>query len=227
MRGAVYLVASGQNGLLPRIAKQAYDAVGKRNALVAVSYAPVAGDARGLAFMSQRMGQLFPEATIERFAVEGEHGAQRHVRAREVVDRADIVFVSGGDPALGAKLLDRSGASGWIREAHARGAPIFGVSAGAIALGAWWADWPEDLADDEVQQLEQTDLVPCVGVVPRHVFDTHNEQDDWDELRFVAKLCARRRERATFVGIPTRGALVFGKDGTMEVVGEAPFRLQP
>jgi cyanophycinase-like exopeptidase len=227
MRGPVYLVASGQNGLLPQVARRAYEALGKKGARVAVSYAPVAGDARGLKFMSARTADLFPDATIERFAVDGEQGGAND-RARAIVERADLVFVSGGDPTLGAKVLDKSGASGWMREAQARGVPHLGVSAGAILLGSWWADWPEE--DDAepmsvTTQVEHTDLVPCVGVVPRHVFDTHNERDDWDELRIVAKLCSRRKQKAQFLGIPTRGALVFDEQGAMEVVGEPPFHL--
>jgi cyanophycinase-like exopeptidase len=141
------------------------------------------------------------------------------------VDRADLVFVSGGDATLGARILDDSGASAWLREANARGIAMMGVSAGSIALGAWWADWHEDESGDEEDHLARTGLVRGIGAVPGHVFDTHNEEDDWDELRFIAKLCERRGETARFVGIPTGGALVFHGDGSMETVGNAPFVL--
>lgn len=236
MPGSVYLVGSGQDGVLGEVARRACRELGKERPRVAVTYAPVAGDRRGLKFMSERMPGLFPGATLERFAVDGESGAMAAAEARAVVDRADLVFVSGGDPALGAKVLGASGASEWMRAAHARGVPMMGVSAGSIVLGAWWADWPEDDEGTEEEQLERTGLVECVRAVEGHVFDTHNEEDDWDELRLVAKLLERRTggaggaaggsSRPHFLGIPTGGALVFRPDGSMEVVGKSPFQLR-
>jgi hypothetical protein len=212
--GLVVLVASGQDGLLPAMARRAYGALGKAKARVAVTYAPVAGDAGGLKFMSERMAPLFPDAIVETIEEDS-----------AVVERADLIFVSGGDPTLGADVLERTGAAGWIRAGHARGTPVMGVSAGAIVLGQWWVRWPEDGEDDD-EELEQTSLVRCLGIVADHVFDTHNEEDDWDELRVAARLVQRRGESAVFLGIPTRGALVCAADGSMEVVGEPPFRLR-
>lgn len=208
--GPVYLVATG-DALLPKVARRAYDALGKSRARVAVSYAPVARDPRGLKFMSERMTRLFPDATLE------------PLDSRADADRADLIFVSGGDPTLGAKVLEQTGASEWLRSASARGAAVMGVSAGAIALGAWWADWGDDDEDDD--ESAAAALVRCAGVVPGIVFDTHNEEDDWDELRIVSRLCGRAGEKARFVGIPSGGALVF-RDGEMEVVGHRPFELR-
>lgn len=61
--GPVYLVASGQDGLLGPMAKRALDALGKDKPRVAVTYAPVDGDGQGMRFMSGRMPGLFPGAT--------------------------------------------------------------------------------------------------------------------------------------------------------------------
>jgi hypothetical protein len=212
MSGTAYLVASGQDGLLPQVAQRAYRALGKARARVAVTYAPVAGDAAGLKFMRDRMSGLFPDAIFE--SLDDDPTA---------LDRADLVFVSGGDPTLGAIVLEQAGASAALREAHARGTPLMGVSAGAILLGDWWVKWPDEGDDDA--DLQRTSLVKCTGVVAGHVFDTHNEEDDWDELRIAARLVERAGERAVFLGIPTGGALVVAGDGSIEVVGEQPFRL--
>jgi putative intracellular protease/amidase len=209
--GTVYLVGSGQDGVLEQVARRAVHALGKDRPRVAVTYAPVSGDARGLKFMTDRMGRLFPGAVLE--TIEDDPA---------VVERADLVFVSGGDPTLGAKVLEASGAAQWLRQASARGVPVMGVSAGSIVLGAWWADWPED----DSEELDDIRLVACTRVVDGHVFDTHNEEDGWDELRIVAELCDRRGESARFLGIPTGGALVFAAGGGMEVVGEPPFTLR-
>src|SRR5215831_5564256 len=97
MKGTSYLVGSGEEGLLTQVARRARQGIGKANVRVAVSYAPVAGDARGLEFMSQRMARLFPGAVLSRFAVAGEEGAPPPDVARAIVERADLLFVSGGD----------------------------------------------------------------------------------------------------------------------------------
>jgi len=212
MSGTVYLVATGQDGLLPRVAERAYRSLGKSRARVAVTYAPVAGNPAGLAFMRDRMGGLFPDAILE--TIDDDPTA---------LERADLIFVSGGDPTLGAIVLDKAGTATALRDAQARGTPMMGVSAGAILLGQWWVKWPEEGDHDE--DLQRTSLVPCIGVIAAHVFDTHNEEDDWDELRVAARLVERRGERAVFLGIPTGGALILEGDGSVEVVGEPPFRL--
>jgi hypothetical protein len=82
-----------------------------------------------------------------------------------------------------------------------------------------------DAADfrDTAEELALTPLVPGVDVASGWVFDTHNERDHWDELKYVSALCTRRKHKARFVGIPTGGALVIHPDGKMESVGEAPF----
>ncbi len=212
MKGTAYLVASGQDGLLPLVATRAYGALSKSRARVAVTYAPVHGDSSGLKFMSERMAPLFPDAILE--TLDGDP---------EAALRADLIFVSGGDPTLGATVLEQTGTAAHIREAHAHGTPVMGVSAGTIILGEWWVKWPEDGQEDE--NLERTSLVRCTGIVAGHVFDTHDEEDDWDELRVAARLLRRQGEQAVFLGIPTGGALVVSGDGSIETVGERPFHL--
>jgi hypothetical protein len=209
MHGTVYLVASGEGPTLRDVAKRALADAAKpgRPPRVAVTYAPVEGDARGVKFMSGRMPGLFPGATLETIT---------HDRA--VVDRADLVFVSGGDPTHGAKVLARTGAGPWIREAAERGVPVMGVSAGAILLGDWWIDWPED----EDAPVEHASLVACIGVVKGHVFDAHDEADGWQELHAAATLLRARKMHAALMGIPTGGALIRASDGNFEVVGPAP-----
>jgi cyanophycinase-like exopeptidase len=217
MRGSIYLVASGQDGVLPSIAKQAYDALGKTRALVGVSYAPVSGDPAGRRFMSERMPRLFPEAELA--TIDDDPG---------VVQRADLLFVSGGDTALGGHVLEASGVSARLRDAVEAGTPIMGVSAGAIVLGDWWVEWPEEVAETPAADVGPSGscLIRCTGVVKRHVFDTHNEEDDWDELRIAAALVRQSGEDATFLGIPTGGALVFGEGGIMHAIGVPPFQLR-
>jgi hypothetical protein len=218
MTGTIYLVASGQDGLLTEVARRAMTALGKPRPRIAVTYAPVEGDAAGLRFMSERMAGLFPGAELETLASD-----------RAVVDRADLVFVSGGDPCLGAKTLASTGSAAWIRDASARGVPTMGVSAGAILLGDWWIDWGEE--DGEGEATAEPTLLPCLGVAAGHVFDTHDEADGWQELHTAAGLLEARGIAAHVLGIPTRGALVLealeaGGKPHLEVIGDPPMRLR-
>jgi hypothetical protein len=212
VHGPAHLVASGEGDTLATVAKRALEqvqrALGKRAPVVAATYAPVENNPDGMKFMSGRTKTLFPGATLEIIDTD-----------RAVVDRADLVFVSGGDPTHGAKVLAKTGAATWIREASARGVPTFGVSAGAILLGDWWVDWPED---DEAP-LEDANLVPCIGAVAGHVFDAHDEADDWGELRAAATLLKARQIQARLLGIPTGGALIWTSSSEFEVVGIPPF----
>lgn len=47
----------------------------------------------------------------------------------------DAVVMTGGDPFLLLDAVRRSGADRWLQDAHARGAPIAGQSAGAMVCG--------------------------------------------------------------------------------------------
>src|SRR5579883_133812 len=104
-----YLVGSGQDGVLAQVAARAARELGQAAApRVAVTYAPVHGDPGGLRFMSGRMARLFPGAAAIETADDDP----------AAVDRADLVFVSGGDPTLGARVLEDTGLAARIREAH-------------------------------------------------------------------------------------------------------------
>jgi cyanophycinase-like exopeptidase len=217
--GVVYLVGSGQHSLLGDIAARALAATKKKRPRVAISHAPIAENKQGLAFMKKMAAKMFHGAEVASFAVQGEPHSMSAGEARAIVDEADLVFVSGGDPALGAKLLVEAGADEWLRAARARGAAIMGVSAGSIVLGAYWAEWPEEPPKDDPN--EGARLVPCVGVAGDLVVDTHNEEDGWDELHVVRRLAHAAKKKGRFVGIPTGGAIVIGAGDRFESVGNA------
>ena len=217
--GRVYLVASGQDGSLEAMAARALAETGARAPRVALSYAPIADSPEGLASMGRVVGQLFKGADVMRFALEGEEGAMNPGAAQDVIERADLVFVVGGDPVLGAKILRAEGGEVWLRAARARGAAMLGVSAGSILLGAWWAAWPDAFAEGT--------LVECTGVAGELVIDCHDEASDWEELRLVKQMCESNglAERLRFIGIPTGGAIVVHPDGSHETVGNPPLHL--
>jgi hypothetical protein len=105
-----------------------------------------------------------------------------------------------------------------VREARARGAVSVGLSAGSIALCAFWASWPDDDPDANATVL------PCLRVVPDLVVDCHAEGDDWEELRVVRHQLGKDAHRLRFAGIGSGSALVVGSDESLEWIGK-PFSL--
>jgi cyanophycinase-like exopeptidase len=165
------------------------------------------------------VGRSFGDAEVTRFTVAGERDPMPADEARAIVEQADLVFLSGGDPVLGARILVDSGADAWLRDARARGTALGGGSAGAIMLGAWWATWP----DEPNGPFDGGTLVPCTCVVPDLVVDTHAEEDAWAELALVRGMLDAAGHHPRLRGIPTDGGLIVHPDGGLETVGDGPF----
>lgn len=236
-KGAVYMFAGGGKSVLEELAERALAGSLRGRAAkrprVAVSYAPMADIPEGLAKMERITKKLFRDATVERFSIAGEDGAGDPERARGIVRDADLVFLSGGDPVSGARLYAASGADAWMREARARGTAFLGLSAGAILLGAYWADWP----DPPLEELpfDGGALVPCTGVVSDIVVDCHDEESGFAELGLVKEMvektladparapCAGPLVSVRFRGIPTGAGLVVLPTGALETVGPPLF----
>jgi hypothetical protein len=57
------------------------------------------------------------------------------------------------------------------------------------------------------------------------VIDTHDEDDDWGELRLVHGMLRAAGHRHRVRGIPTDGGLIVHADGSLEVTGEPGIEL--
>jgi peptidase E len=101
--------------------------------------------------------------------------------ARDVLEAADIVFISGGDVEAGMRILIGKEMLGFFIDLYRQGKPFFGISAGAIMLADRWVLW-ENPDDDS-----SAELFPCLGFAPV-ICDTHDEDGDWEELRAALKL---------------------------------------
>jgi len=95
---------------------------------------------------------------------------------REALQKAQVVFVSGGDVEEGMKVLRARGLLGDLQAAHQRGAVFVGISAGAIMLGQRWIAWPHAKATDE-----EAATFECLGIAGISL-DTHGEKDKWGEV---------------------------------------------
>jgi cyanophycinase-like exopeptidase len=223
-KGHAYLAASPQGETLPTMIKRALGGIRGRKARVAVSHAAVADSLPGRMYMKAFARKAFWGAEVHVLRVAGEHGATDPAAARRIVEEADLVFLSGGDPVLGARILVESGADAWIREARARGASCMGFSAGAMMLCEHWASWPDP--PDAEAPFHGGALVRCTGVVEDLVVDCHAEDDGWAELALVsAMLEARGGPVPRRLGLASGAGIVVAPDGSIEPIGGAPFEL--
>jgi hypothetical protein len=222
--GHVYLASSSQKKTFDALVAHALAGIARKPARIATTYA--ASGEPHVAQMGAFLTKAFGGAEVTRFTVKGEKSPMPAADARAIVERADLVFLGGGDPAHGAHLLAAAGADQWIRDAHAHGTACMGMSAGAIMLCAWWGEWPDDAPRDAPH--DGGSLVPCARVVPDLVLDCHAEEDHWAELALVRGML-RDHLGATanlprFLGLPTGSGLIVGPDRSLETVGLAPFR---
>jgi peptidase E len=132
------------------------------------------------------------------------------VKARSILEKADAVFISGGDVERGMQVLEEKNMGGFLKDLHQQGKLFFGASAGSIMLAREWVRWqdPEDDASAE--------LFPCLGFAGV-ICDTHSESDGWEELQAALSL---EKSTTTGYGITTGACLKVDPTGTLEAFGE-------
>ncbi len=132
-------------------------------------------------------------------------------KAQDILQSAEIVFISGGDVDRGMQVLEEKHMTDFLFELYEQGKLFFGLSAGSIMLAREWVRWrdPEDDATAE--------LFPCLGLAPV-ICDTHDEQDDWQELKTVLKL---EQDNVKGYGIVSGTAIKVSPDGKVEALGGA------
>lgn len=130
-------------------------------------------------------------------------------KAKEVLEAADIVFISGGDVEEGMRILSEKGMVSFLRGLYKAGKPFFGVSAGSIMLARSWIRWTDPRDDGSAE------LFPCLGIAPV-LCDTHGEAEGWGELKAALAL---RPIGAVGYGIVSGTALVIESDGSLAALG--------
>jgi cyanophycinase-like exopeptidase len=143
-------------------------------------------------------------------------GKRRQVAtARKAIATVDFVFVGGGDVEAGMQALRDTELVAPLQAAADRGAVFAGMSAGSIMLGERWVRWPRaDAGDDEAETYECLSIARCS-------LDTHGEGDDWAETRsFVAVRAREQKRKARAYGVPSGGALVVSRGGTIAACGQ-------
>lgn len=161
------------------------------------------GDDRGFFAMMKRMVVEAGAGVVELVPLAG--CARVEARAIETLERADLVYVGGGDVEEGMRVLAECGADAILTRLFRKGKPFLGLSAGSIMLGQAWVRW-RDPADDAT-----AGRFPCLGFAP-FACDTHDEDSDWEELRMLLSLSPKG---SLGYGIPAGGGIIVEADGAV------------
>ncbi len=207
----VYLLAGGR----PRI-REMFDpliqAVFRENGTVSptVAYIGTANndDERFFNYIANIFGEIGAYKVDHALISSGKADIKK---AKDILELADIVFISGGDVDRGIRALEEKNMIGFLSRLHRQGKPFFGLSAGSIMLAREWVRWRDPNDDSTVE------LFPCLGFAPI-ICDAHDEQDDWPELKTVLKL---EKDNVRGYGIVTGMGIRVFPDGKIEALGGA------
>jgi peptidase E len=130
-------------------------------------------------------------------------------KAKDQLEAADIVFISGGDVEAGMDIVNGKGMADFLRGLYLQGKPFFGISAGSIMLAREWVRW-SDPDDDST-----ANIFPCLGIAPV-ICDCHAEGDDWEELKALLKL---EKDGADGYGIPSGAGIKVTPEGQVTALG--------
>lgn len=206
----VYLLAG--KGSYTKILKQIYAQTGKDKPRIAY-IATASEDNRAFFFFISKILKLAGSCEIKLAPLAGAKADPG--KAGEIIESADLVFISGGDVELGMKGLARGGIISLLEKKYSAGTPFFGLSAGAIMLCRQWVAW-SDSEDDSTARL-----FDCLGFADLFC-DVHDESCDWEDLRMLLKLSG---EGAIGYGIRTGGALRVDPGGAIEIISGKVDRL--
>ena len=136
-------------------------------------------------------------------------------QSREVIEQADVIFLSEGDVDLGMQILRDRSIGALLRERYEDGAVFSGFSAGSILLSKQWVRWSDP--DNEAS----AEPFNCLEIAPL-ICDAHGEADGWEELKTLLRL--RQVPGEIGYGIPTSMGLRVQADGRIEAIGGAVHR---
>jgi len=202
----VYLLAGGRGSENKAVFKAVFNEIARPNPLIA--YVGVANDEDRLFF--RFMGNEVKKAgkcNINHAIIASKKADLD--KARDLMHRADAIFMSGGDVDAGMKILESKDMLNIFKELYNGGKVFFGASAGSIMLCKEWVRWADP--DDD----STAEIFPCMGIAPV-ICDTHAEEDDWEELKAALQL---REDKTTGYGIPSGACLKVYPDGRVEALG--------
>lgn len=144
-------------------------------------------------------------------------------KMRAKFERADFLYVGGGDTVFMLESWKESGLLDFIREAYDRGTLVAGLSAGAIC-------WFEEMYSDSVVEGEYA-MYPGLGWIKGKISPHYNERMlDFDEIVLYNRFRAWGIENDAALefadGEPVRtigGGKVYGLDATSGTLEKSVF----
>lgn len=215
LKKSVFLLAGGPGRRSPKpdpLIQTVYRECGVSSPTIA--YVGVANDDSTAFF--QRMADYFKEngaATVTHAILNSSRNPTSRFSA--ILERADIVFISGGDVEYGMRVLRERNLTDFLAGLYDAGKSFFGVSAGSIMLARHWVRWP-----DPAQSGDSAALFPCLGIAPV-TCDTHGEEDEFEELQVALEL---EGDGATGYGIVTGAAIRVSSRGVVSALGSPCYR---
>ena len=202
----VYLLAGGRGSDNAAIFRAVFKEISTPNPVIAYVGAANGDDTGFFKFMSSEIAKA--EKCILKHAVLTQPKADIK-KAREILEQADAVFMSGGDVEAGMGILESRGLISFFKELYRHGKFFFGSSAGSIMLAREWVRWKDPDNDATAE------MFPCLSIAPV-LIDTHAEEDDWEELKVAINLVGPSN---TGYGIPKGACLKVYPDGHIEALG--------
>jgi cyanophycinase-like exopeptidase len=204
----VYLIAGGRGSSSRTLFKAVFKEISKPDPLIAYVGAANHDDKSFYKFMGDEIARA-GNCTLKHAIISSSKADPD--KAKDILQRADAVFMSGGDVEAGMNILAAGKLSTFFQALYRGGKVFFGVSAGSIMMGREWVRWTNP--DDD----STAELFPCMGLVPV-ICDTHAEEDDWEELKTALQL---KSDECIGFGIPSGACLKVYPDGRAEALGQA------
>jgi len=129
----------------------------------------------------------------------------------QAIGEADLVYLSGGNPAHLLSVLADSPVGAAIAHAHARGAVLAGCSAGAMVLAGRTFDFRRAVLPWPLRWRAGLGVVANAAVIPHY--------DAWPEP--LSALLALQAPRGSVVLGIDEGTALVGRDGAWQVYGRA------
>jgi len=202
----VYLLAGGRGSKNKAVFKTVFKEIAKPNPLIAYVGAANDDDQRFFRFMGDEIIKAGTCSLSHALTVSPRADLDK---TRDILRKADAVFMSGGDVDAGMKILESKDMLNIFTDLYNGGKVFFGASAGSIMLCREWVRWADP--DDD----STAEIFPCLDIAPI-ICDTHAEEDEWVELKTALKL---KKDKATGYGIPSGACLKVHPDGRTEALG--------
>ena len=180
----LYLMAAGKNGRLRRtflLMRDTIQSTGRAKPTVAYVGVASLKDNWLIYFILSSLIRRSCKCRVKRVVIAPKNADLN--KAREILQSADAIFMSGGDVAAGMQVLKQKNMASYFQELFQQGKQFIGGSAGSILMTGEWVQW-RDPKDDSTAEL-----FSCLGFRTFYLRYSCRERrlDGIRKLRFNSK----------------------------------------